>query len=370
VTTVASIIGLPEPKKGDVGMELEVEGLRPLPQINEKKWRSKEDGSLRGYSMEYYNSEPVRTGDTLHPRIKYLTDKLAEPELGVYRDSPRTSFHVHNNVSGFTPVQVWTSAAAFWLLENLLVKFCDAGSQTREGNCFCLRLADAEASMPYLLKDLKQPRDPFLNCDNDRIRYMGLNLSAVRRFGSLETRTMRGTVDPDVLAMWAQENFKLISTAPNFFISPAHLLDEHHRQGSEAIMSMLLSPEFVRVLTQYPDWKESIAENAGLLCELAYFHDWGRYSDRVDKLHEGAIREAPALRARARPRDVEGNILNNIFVAADNPPGFQWAHAPREPEPLHWNPLPQDLVHEWQQYPHRYELRQLPSGDWEFRNIV
>jgi len=275
-------LGLASPKRGDVGLELEVEAVvGPLPAVNEKKWRTKEDGSLRWHAREYVTSEPVGAGDTLHGRIKYLTDKLQNPLIGVLPNSPRTSFHVHVNVTNLTPKQIWTAACAYWLFENVLVRHCDEGLGTREGNAFCLRLTDAEACLPRIKTDLKHHRFPFEKLNNDGIRNMGLNLSALARYGSLEIRTMRGSIDPDILTQWAQELNTLVNRSINF-PSPANLMDTYYRDFG-VVNRLLFTEQFQNIIRAIPDWRDLVEENIGILCEIAYVHDWDKWEAKLDK---------------------------------------------------------------------------------------
>lgn len=56
---VHNLLGLAAPKLGSVGLELEVEAQNPLPVVNEKSWKTKDDGSLRGFGAEYVSKGPI-----------------------------------------------------------------------------------------------------------------------------------------------------------------------------------------------------------------------------------------------------------------------------------------------------------------------
>lgn len=274
------VMGLAEPKRGDVGLELEVEGLAALPVVNEKSWKTKSDDSLRGFAAEYVNNRPIPCDHKKLERIKYLTDKLNDPAVQLIKDSPRTSLHVHVNVTGLSPVQVWNVASAYWLVENLLTKYC--GEDTREGNYFCLRLADAEAVMGYIANDLKRTDRPFRSLRTDKIRYMGQNLKAIGDFGSLEYRAMRGTTDPHTIDKWSNELINLRNKAA-LFDSPATMLDAYYKIGPEEFSSLLFSPQFISELRAINNCNDLIDENVGLVCELAYFHDWTKWLRRIEE---------------------------------------------------------------------------------------
>lgn len=327
-TTVAALLGR-NPKKGDLGMELEVEALGMPPAINEKKWRCKPDGSLRIQGVEFYSSEPVSI-DGLYERIKYLTDKLLDPQVQVIKDSPRTSFHVHHNVMNLTLTQAWTVICAWYLLENLLVRWCDGGSRTREGNCFCLRLCDADLVSQRIIQDL-QKETPFKDLCDDRIRYTALNLKAIKQFGSLEVRSMRGEIDPNLLYTWAVEVSGLINKAAREFKDPGDLLDSHHYKGSKHILDTLLGQDFIRALIrETPNWDEEMRESAALISEFAYFHDWSRWQKKMDSLHDKVI-----------PKDTVRPLVNADINQ------LQWDNVPEledVPRPGRWRVCSEDLA--------------------------
>jgi len=279
---VYHILGLAEPKRGDVGLELEVEGNAPLPHIEEKSWKTKDDGSLRGHGKEYYSKQPIKVDDKLFERIKYLSDKLRQPQHQVLENCYRTSFHVHCNVTDFTIKQVWTAATTYWLVENLLAEY---SGDDRKGNLFCLRLSDAESLIDYVVKDLRG-NEPFRHIRQDRIRYSGQNLCALPLFGSLEYRTMRGTLDPATLHMWTKELHHMVCNS-KLYDSPKALLDAYYRNGPALIVDSLFNQDFsLPHLRTIPNWEDQIEENAGALCEIAYGFDWDAWEARINKANE------------------------------------------------------------------------------------
>lgn len=273
-------LGMEAPKRGDVGLELEVESFEPLPEVNEKSWRSKKDNSLRGYGMEYYSKQPIPLDIKKKERIEYLCGKVAGQALV----SPRTSFHVHVNVTDLSPTGVWTGACAFWLLDNLLTDFCDGGTTTRAGNVFALRLTDAEDVIPHVLRDFRNPT-PFQTLNNDRIRYSSLNLAALGKFGSLEARAMRGSTDPWTLNFWSTLVHNIIHNAAARYKSPAYFMDAYYREGP-AILSKLITQEQVEHIAR-GNWEEMIEQNEGLVCEIAYAHSWARWEKKLEDFLRG-----------------------------------------------------------------------------------
>lgn len=280
MTTVNTFIGKKD-KPGHVGLELEVEAKKPLPEVN-GIWLSKPEGSLRGHAMEYVTDGPIACDNEKFQKIKLLTDILHNPALRVDHDSPRTSLHVHVNVGQLTPVEMWTAATAYWLCENVLIKYC--GQDMREANLFCLRLADAEGVIKMCSKDLADKR-PFRYIKSDKIRYSAQNLNAVPKFGSIEYRGMRGTTDPVIIDTWSDELYKMVVSSKKYS-DPADLLDKYANLDKKDFLKSLFSDHFVRTLTEIPKWRELMDENVGSLTELGYFHpDWKQYLQRIEKNH-------------------------------------------------------------------------------------
>lgn len=278
---IFNIRGDLEPKTGHIGMELEVEAQRPLRVINEKRWRTKEDGSLRGHAAEYVTSGPIPVDKLKRGRIDYLCGHLNNPEQIVDKDSPRTSFHVHVNVSELKPVQVWTAACTYWLMEDALMSYC---GHEREGNLFCLRLSDAEGAIRYFQADLNDTRTPFYTSYNDRVRYMGLNMKAVREFGSMEFRGMRGTTDPDILDTWSTGMYNLVHNSANTWESPEHMLDQYN-DGID-VAAKVLDPGFHATLRNNHQLSKRMNNNLSLVSCIAYYTNWKTYEELIEANHK------------------------------------------------------------------------------------
>ena len=290
-------------RKGDIGIEIEVEASNPLPNINTEHWSTKAENSIRD-GVEYVTTGPLSLGDKTRA-IKYLVSKLDTKALKIKEESPRTSVHVHKNILYHTPTEYWTAATAYWLTEELLFDFC---GDYRKGNLFCLRLSDAEGVIKYCISDLKKdlPFHSFNN--NDCIRYAGQNLAATAKFGSLEYRGMKFTLDPDKLDKWTTE-LDILHTRSKLYKSPATLLDDYFASSKkEDFLKSLYSSSFVYDLTKTKDWQEKLERNEGILCELAYYHDWSTWQDKIEK-HRKSISDEDA-KIKVRPDDSLGVRIN------------------------------------------------------------
>lgn len=262
-------------RTGDLGIEIEVESNQILPTAFDPPiWSAKVDTSLRNNGVEYYTTAPILCNSKKIETIKLLTDTLKDKVL----QSPRTSVHVHVNILRHTPVQVWTAIATAWLLDNLLVRYC--GAEEREGNVFCLRLKDAEGALLGALEDLKQEY-PFNLLKDDFYRYSSQNINAVNHFGSIEYRSMRGTIDPELIDTWSTEMYNIVHRSKRFS-SPEEMLDTYLSVGTDVFLKMLLSEDFIRELFKYGD-ESLIKENLGMLSELCYFHSWKQYERIINE---------------------------------------------------------------------------------------
>lgn len=273
---------------GQIGIEVEVEFPPEVPTGNGDQitnpdlkniggvWLAKLDGSLKN-GIEYYTRQPIMCDDKKLERIKQLTDKLGLAVQG----SPRTSVHVHCNIQDLTPVQLWTAILAYWMVENPLMEYC--GNEFRVGNLFCLRLSDADAILNLCYRDLQKKDKPFETFKLDICKYGGQNLSAIRRFGSIEYRGMRGTTDPTLIDDWSTAVHTLINKA-KAFTDPSELMNYYRATEKDALLTRLLGYDFAQKVKSHPDYAGLVKQNILRLCDLAYFHDdWIKWGEKISE---------------------------------------------------------------------------------------
>ncbi len=186
--------------KGDVGVEIEVEG-KDLVEVESDYWKSVDDGSLRGVfpksRCEYVFNGPKPLRE-VPAALKELTDALAKSKPNF---TFRTSVHVHVNIGGLTEDQLRNFIYTYLLLEEPLLNYC---GKTRKANRFCLRLQDAEAIIDTLRMVMQKGVEALRLVPEDAIRYASINMAAIRKYCSLEFRGMRGTLDQGVLNNWIE----------------------------------------------------------------------------------------------------------------------------------------------------------------------
>lgn len=229
---VKEVFSIPRRKltKGDVGVEIEVEGSRlPGP---EQYWRSEHDGSLRGESVEFVLEKPLSMPD-VRKSLSYL-DSLYINRGTVVSESVRAGVHVHINVQELSIVELFSFMVVYIILEDLLIKYC---GEYREGNLFCLRTKDAE----FLLWELEQVANnkEYVRFSSDILRYSSMNVCSLWSYGSLEFRAMRGTRDLNTIGDWADILLNLRKQCVKFE-SPVQIIELLHQEGTEGFLETFL----------------------------------------------------------------------------------------------------------------------------------
>lgn len=275
-----------------IGIEFEVEAQLPLPRAP-AGWVEHAEGSLRNGGKEYVTDGTIDIDDTFSTKLSAVLDPINR--CRPIEDSPRTSVHVHRNVLQYSPAQVYAIACVYWLLENLLFKYC---GKEREGNHFCLRLSDSEGLIRTLTQDIRSNLPFFTHLHADNVKYAGLNLATVQRFGSIEFRGMRGVYRQDIVERWCRELDSMVNAAAKLR-TPDAVLDYYFRSTREDFLSTFFSKAFCEELKALdPDWSRTIDKNSGLISGLAYLHDWDKWEARIKKNISGG--EVPKRTNRIR----------------------------------------------------------------------
>ena len=199
--TLSELLGI-NPVQGDWGIEIEAEGqgMNPLGR-GVPFWRSEDDPSLRG-NFPDERHEFVLKKPILLDEVSVAMDALIKSQEGAkIKFSFRTSVHVHMNVSTFTRAQVCSLVYLYLLFEEPLINFCGT---SRKANRFALRLRDAEYMMEVIKLMFKGTHPDWHRMPDDQMRYSSLNLEAMRKYGSVEFRGMRGTIDKETIVTWVK----------------------------------------------------------------------------------------------------------------------------------------------------------------------
>jgi len=203
MSTIATILGRNNLRDNkEFGIEVEVEG-RGLSLENMEisdYWRHENDGSLRGdETREFVLHDPV-SRDDLYPALEMLQSELTFVGA-VVDESERTSVHVHINFLAKTVANVITTSILYYMVEQELFSYC---GEFRKNNFYCLPLNKAALPLFFLEGIARDPDSIRSDTGLNDLRYSALNFSALRKYGTLEFRSLRGTVDKDVIFNWVR----------------------------------------------------------------------------------------------------------------------------------------------------------------------
>ena len=262
MSLVSAIIKKASPK-GEVGIEIEAEG-KNLKIIDSDFWSTEKDGSLRGNfpeaAAEYVLRNPISRGS-----VEAALDELIEYQKNAtFSFSFRTSVHIHINVGGLTEEQLRCFTYAYALLEEPLINFC---GKARKANRFCLRIQDAERELLYLQNFYERGIEFLKNVGGDEIRYSAMNLAALYKYGSLEFRAMRGTLDKGVIKNW----ISALLAVKDWSIkreTPKQIFDHFQTVGPNAFLTEVLgelSPQFT-----YPKMEQDMLRSCSLSISLPH----------------------------------------------------------------------------------------------------
>lgn len=250
--------------QGDIGIEIEMEGAN-LPE-GTLVWRRDDDTSLRGEdeSAEYVLSTPVPI-ENVKKCLDMLKADLSHSE--VY-DTYRAGTHVHVNVQDLTMLQVVNMVVLFLLLEDFFVDFC---SESRRGNHFCLRSKDAG----YLIRAIKEMcKNEEVHYLNDEVRYSSINLTSLRKYGSVEFRTLESTTDFDKIEKWCYMIYHLREAAKRYD-NPKSIMYAASYGGLEAICQEVLQNNFSSLVSD-PSWQRKVREGLLRAQDIAFSREWSK----------------------------------------------------------------------------------------------
>lgn len=266
---------------GEVGIEIEVEG-KSLFRAPIKYWTIHEDNSLRAVEgempVEYVLSKPIPRGD-VERALNYLEKKLKLTKSDV-RDSQRTSVHVHVNCQKLTLKQIYQYILLYYIFEDLLIEWC--GPQ-RVGNLFALGGKHAEYNVFMLEQAVKS--DSYQEVFNADLRYTACNTASLGKLGSLEFRSLRGTVDPHVIKTWVDVLLCLKDKALGYQ-DPREIVQDFQRLTPGPFLYKTLNPvpSVYQALRNKADYDQRMWDGLRLMRDVAYAVDWEKYDPGLEKV--------------------------------------------------------------------------------------
>ena len=285
--TISRTFGNSTPR-GEIGLEIEVEGRNlpgvmnlngEIPHALDKTWSLHQDGSLRNLSeddqaIEYVLSKPLGRGDFV-AALAQFEDKWKAAGSTAH-NSYRTSVHVHLNVGDWSWRTVWSFLTTYFILEEALVSFADGGTKARVGNKFCLRAIDSDAIITTLSsigrRDFSGP-----NLSDRDLKYGAVNVAALQRYGSLEFRSLRGTVDPELIKTWV-DILLAVKDYSSKYDNPTDIINEFSEMTPMVWAERVLGRDFLTLLQKtQPNIDQTLVYGTRTAQEVAYSCDWKPY---------------------------------------------------------------------------------------------
>lgn len=294
--------------EGDLGVEIECEG-KGIKLLRTETWNTERDGSLRGEfpseCAEFVMAKPVKVAG-LHDALEELIDFQKKAE---FTFSFRTSVHVHVNVQTLTEPEMLAFLYLCLLLEEPLMSFC---GESRKGNRFCLRYADAEGYDRTLDSLFSNGARVIHMLDGDKIRYAAINIHALKKYGSIEFRGMRGNMDMEVIKPWCETLIHIREKARELG-TPIAVYNKYISMSNEEFVSSMLGVH--SDLFKYEGSMRDVERSFSLTLDLPH-----TFKNR-------RIEEPKAVNAAPPPPRVK-----KVAV-----PAFQWANHQVDPNPIFGN---------------------------------
>jgi hypothetical protein len=254
-------------KEQEVGIEVEMEGRGlDIPYDLIPNWQLDGDGSLRGHSVEYKLNQPVKRKE-IYSVLKQLKDAGIKAS-SQFKPSLRCGVHIHINCQEMTEDQVENFICLYLILEGPLTRWC---GKDREGNLFCLRSSDAEALIEQLVECRK--RGGLWDIMNDHYRYSSINPVSLRRFGSLEFRSMATPKNLIRIKKWALMLLKLKDKSLQFQ-SPREMVEHFSGRGGRIFLREIMDEFFDDLVC--PETEDMLTEAVRRVQYIAYTEKYKR----------------------------------------------------------------------------------------------
>lgn len=269
---IGAVLGK-SPVKGEVGLEIEVEGRRLLHDEDvPEPWVYHVDHSLRGENAEYVLDKPISFKE-VPKALKTLWDAL-NSNKAVLKDSNRTSVHVHLNCQQFHLNRLASFLGLIFSLEEPLTEWC---GEHRVGNLFCLRAIDAPGIISAFRNFIQNNGQTSVG---EYLRYAAVNPHALLRFGSLEIRTLKGCSDPKIIEEWVSILERLYKLSEDFK-DPRDVCTTLSSLGPLGFFDRMLG-EKATVIRQGISWtddelREAVYRGVRLAQDICYCREWELY---------------------------------------------------------------------------------------------
>ncbi|WGH49961.1 hypothetical protein [Pseudoalteromonas phage vB_PtuP_Slicky01] len=237
-----------------VGIEVEVESNNDSRNLHElANWNNVREDSVNGFELVLREPKGgfnlVTALDELEEALTPLVNRSSAANVF----SPRTSVHVHINITDMTQVQFLNFITLAIMFEKVLYNYVEPH---RSKNHFCLPSSDAAVMLAKLSKLARsiaassvnnnsnsdsQLRNNYVNMfGTNSFKYGGINLASVHAYGSLEFRMHHGTHLSSDILRWVNilQSLKSYAMLPDK--TPSNILDTKKEIGISDIFRQVL----------------------------------------------------------------------------------------------------------------------------------
>lgn len=217
-----------------------------------------EDNSLKDRGAEYVFATPLFGKDALCAIEGICKHATAEG----WKSTLRTGIHVHMDVRDLEVPQLVGLCLLYALYEPVIYRWV---GDERDANIFCLPWYAAEGGVMQAanivrtaLRD-KESGDGNLGMAAEAYdRYAGLNLQALQKFGSVEFRHLKTTLDFDRILTWVNIILSLKNATFRVPTSDGAILREAVERGPTRFGMDVFGPVFGAL--SYPDLDKDVLE--------------------------------------------------------------------------------------------------------------
>lgn len=231
-----------------IGLESEYEGSELIPPGSTDDWvywTIHSEGSLRDGGVEYVLRKPFEVKEVLSAG---LTELMKHTNKANFRNSIRTSTHLHINILNQPIIKIYTFLTAYYLVENILVHL---NGKDREGNLHCLRLTDSTDIVSKLSDEVKNTT--YFATWTTNNRYAAMNLSSLKKFGSVELRFMKAYITRADLTLWITNLTNLFRNAIRRFDTPQDVMNYYYAVKPKEFLRLFFDESFMDLIKQQMD---------------------------------------------------------------------------------------------------------------------
>lgn len=244
-------------QKCNTGLEFEAENVKNRLVIDDEEagfWVEKEDGSLRGSSMEYVLREPL-FGNDLVRAVKWLCAWGTKERL---ESNYRTGLHVHIDVRNLEEDELISMLIYYALFEKVIF---DWVGDEREGSIFCMPFYKAEGALKTILEAINSKHN-MKEVAKKIDRYSAFNLNSLSKFGTVEWRHLRTTFNEERVIDWINVAQGFKRYVKNNALKPQELMQEFSSRGAPAIFAGIVGPSLAsKIWTQH---SEALVKSVGI----------------------------------------------------------------------------------------------------------